>query len=170
MAPRSTSDSLLFVLDSGAISHGANLPPAQCRAPASVLAEFQPGGATRRRLDLLLAAGLIVQDPSAPALARVDATAKAAGNAGRLSVADRDVVALALELGPKARLVTDDYTVQDVAKRLGIVVDSIATKGTERAMDWTARCSGCGRTYGADLAGKECGICGAEIRAKPKRR
>jgi len=167
MGPAEHTDSLPFVLDSGAIAHGANLPPAQCRTAPSVLAEFQPGGATRRRLDLFLAAGLLVQDPAPESLQRVDAAVAKAGSATRLSAADRDVLALALDV--RGRLVTDDYTVQDIARRLGLAVESIATRGISERVDWGGRCAGCGRRYDATHIGRECPVCGARIVGKPRR-
>jgi endoribonuclease Nob1 len=167
-SPKVPPESLLFVLDSGAFSHGANLPPSQCRTTPSVVAEFQPGGATRRRLDLFLAAGLVVEAPPAEPLARVREAAARAGSTSRLSAADADVIALALATG--GRLVTDDYTVQDVARRLGVHVESVATKGVEANLDWGGRCAGCGRRYDAVKIGSVCPICGAQIVGKPRRR
>jgi UPF0271 protein len=158
------------VLDSSAVVNGANVPPDRSVTTPSVADEFQPGGATRRRLELLLAGGLGVREPPETARQRVDAAARAAGSLGRLSQADRDVLALALDVGERARLVTDDYTVQDVARRLGIPVQGVALKGATGLLDWTARCTGCARTYGAERAGSACPVCGAEIRAKPRRR
>jgi endoribonuclease Nob1 len=161
-------ESLLFALDAGAFAHGANLPPGQCCTTPSVVAEFESGGATRRRLDLFLAAGLTVEPPPGETLAAVDRAAAEAGSASRLSAADRDVIALAL--ARRLRLVTDDYTVQDLARRLGVAVESIATKGVTEALDWGGRCAGCGRRYDAARIGSACLVCGAQIAGKPRRR
>lgn len=169
MAAENPPQSVVFCLDSSAITHGANLPPAQCRTASSVLEEFQPGGATRRRLDLLLAGGMSTAAPSPAARKRVTAAATAAGSGGRLSAPDQDVLALCLDLGPSARLVSDDYTMLDVAKRLGIASQTVATKGITDTRSWNARCSGCGRTYGAERAGQDCDVCGREIRLRTRR-
>jgi endoribonuclease Nob1 len=159
---------LLFVLDASAVVHGVNVPPGSCLVAARVTDEFSPGGATRRRLDLLLAGGLRVEDAPPAARRRVDETARTAGSLGRLSEADRDSLALALAAG--ATLVTDDYTLQDVARRLGVAVLGVGAPGAQGTIDWTARCAGCGRTYDASWAGRACRVCGAEVRRKPKRR
>lgn len=170
MEPPEPTDSLLFVLDSSGIVNGANLPPRRCRTTASVVGEFRPGGATRRRLDLLLAAGMAVVEPTPASLERSRRAADRAGSRARLSRADLDLLAACLDAGPHARLVTDDYTLLDVATRLGIAVDTVATRGIEALRDWAARCSGCGRTYKPMPPDSVCPICGSLVRLKPQPR
>lgn len=156
-----------FALDSAAFLHAADLPPAQCIVPTAVMQEFDEGGTSWRRLQNYLAAGAQVQDPGDPSRERVHAAAERAGSLGRLSQADIDVIALALEAG--ACLVTDDYTALDVAKRLGVTSQTIATRGIEATMDWESRCRGCGRRFPAGAASKPCSICGSEVRLSPRR-
>lgn len=163
-------DSSLFFVDSSAIVHGANLPPAQCHTAPSVLDEFQPGGATRRRLDFLLAGGMRVVEPSDAARQRVAQAAQAAGSESRLSPADVDVLALCLEAATDAILVTDDYTMQDVAKRLGVRVSSVATRGTQASLDWLLVCRGCHRRFPPQKESDPCPVCGSELRLRPKTR
>ena len=87
-----------------------------------------------------------------------------AGNLGRLSEADRSLLALALDLG--ATLVSDDYTVLDLALRLGIPTQTVNQDGPTGTLDWQPRCSGCGRTFDAMPKGEECLICGSPVRLK----
>lgn len=123
----------------------------------SVVAEVRDAAA-RCRLDLALERGLAVLEPSAAALGAVASGAVASGDADRLSPADRDLLALALERG--ATLVTDDFALQNVARRLGIGCRPIAQrKAVSRRRGY--RCGGCGR-FG-DGPG-ECPVCGAAIR------
>jgi UPF0271 protein len=79
-----------------------------------------------------------------------------------LSPADRDILALALELG--AVLITDDFAVQNVAHRLGIATRSIRQRPA-RAIRWRYRCSGCGRYWQEP---GDCPVCGAQIKRKIK--
>ncbi len=160
----------VFVMDASAVVHGANVAASSCVTVAAVVAEFKPGGATHRRLEQLLAAGLDVREPSSSARDRVASVATAAGSLARLSSADRDTLAVCLDLGPNARLLSDDFTMLDLAKRLGIDAQAIATQGVRETLDWAARCAGCGRTFSVELAGTGCPVCGSEIRAKPRRR
>ena len=97
----------------------------------------------------------------------MDGVAADAGNAARLSAADRSLVALAL--GTRATLVTDDYTMLDVARRLEVATLTVNTKGIDRTLDFRPRCSGCGRWFEAAQKGDACPVCGAPVKARPRR-
>jgi rRNA maturation endonuclease Nob1 len=158
-----------FLLDTAGILEAPNLTASDCVTVPEVAAEVSPGGAGHRRLEQMLAAGLEVRASTNESLARVETVAKDAGNWGRLSAADVSILALALDL-PDGTLVSDDYTVLDIAKRLKVTSQTIRTSGVTATKDWTARCVGCMRSYDEEHAGKPCPICGAEIRLKPRRR
>ena len=158
-----------FLLDTAGILEAPNLTASDCVTVPEVTAEVSPGGAGHRRLEQMLAAGLEVRASTNASIGRVERTAKDAGNWGRLSAADASILALALDI-PDGTLVSDDYTVLDLAKRLKITTQTIRTSGVTSTKDWMARCTGCGRTYEEDRAGKPCAVCGAEIRLKPLRR
>ncbi|WP_332449874.1 NOB1 family endonuclease [Methanoculleus sp.] len=114
------------------------------------------------RFEVLLATGLSVREPRREDLARVDEAAVRTGDAGVLSVTDREILALALELS--AVLVTDDFAVQNVAHRLGIETRSIRQRQA-RPIRWRYRCSGCGRYWREP---GDCRVCGAPVRRKLK--
>lgn len=136
----------------------AGLDPAdRLLTTPSVVAEVRDAAA-RCRLELALERGLLVQEPTADALSSVEAGAVASGDADRLSATDRDLLALALGTG--GILVTDDFALQNAARRLGVACRPIAQRrAVPRRRGY--RCSGCGR-YG-DGPG-ECPVCGAAIR------
>lgn len=167
MGPKSPLKPARFLLDAAAILQGLNVPATASWTTPSVLAEVQPGGRTGRRADQLVAAGLHVEAPSQDARDRVDAAAGDAGVAGRLSGADCDILALALDVD--GLLMTDDYTVQDLAERLGVPWQAATTRGIRHTARWRARCAGCGRWFPTDRAGQECPVCGAEIRRKRRK-
>ncbi len=89
----------------------------------------------------------------------------AAGNLARLSDADRALLALAH--GEGAVLVTDDYTMLDLAGRLGIRAQTVNTEGIQGAKNFKPRCAGCGRWFDAMPKGEECIVCGSPVRLKP---
>lgn len=168
MASGKPLDSLLFFLDSTAIANGANLPASQCRTTPGVLSEFQGAGATSRRLDQFLAAGMLVLEPSPEALSRAAQAAHAAGLDARLSRTDIEIAAAAADGGSTACLVTDDYTIQDLARRLGIRAQGVATDGITEGREWELACRGCGRRYPTDFKREECPVCGAALRPKTR--
>jgi len=108
------------------------------------------------------AAGLRVASPGKESLAKIDEVAKKTGDASVISGTDRDVLALALEMG--AVLYTDDFAIQNVASRLGITIVPMQQRKAKRVR-WRYRCSGCGRYYGHD---GECPVCGSALKRKLK--
>jgi UPF0271 protein len=110
---------------------------------------------SRGRLEALLATGLRVEAPGKGSLLRVEEAAARTGDAGVLSAADRDLLALALER--EGTVVTDDFALQNAARELGIPVQPILQRRA-RKIRWRFRCPGCGAT--ADSPGS-CPVCGA---------
>jgi rRNA maturation endonuclease Nob1 len=158
-----------MVLDTAALLEGANLTASQCRTTPEVVAEVRSGGASGRRLEQLLAAGLGLESPDRAALKEVDGAARAAGSSTRLSEADRSVLGLAVQHRKNGTLLSDDYTVLDLARRLNVNAKPVTKPGIEATKDWVLRCSGCGRVFAEGKVGGPCPVCGSEIRLKPKR-
>lgn len=110
----------------------------------------------------LCAKGLKVQSPSEENGKKVIAAATATKDVTVISGTDRDLLALALDLG--ADLYTDDFAIQNIALVLGVRTVPILQRRARR-VHWKYRCSGCGKY--ADHDG-ECPICGAAIKRKLK--
>jgi UPF0271 protein len=110
----------------------------------------------------LCAAGLTVMSPSRESSEQVTAAAITSRDAGVISETDRDLLALARELG--AVLYTDDFALQNVALVLGVETHPITQRKAKR-VHWKYRCAGCGRYYNHD---GECLVCGAAIKRKLK--
>ena len=110
---------------------------------------------SRGRLEALLATGLRVESPGKGSLLCVDEAAARTGDAGVLSPADRDLLALALER--EGTVVTDDFALQNAARELGIPVQPILQRRA-RKVRWRFRCPGCGATAGTPGS---CPVCGA---------
>ena len=108
------------------------------------------------------ARGLKIQSPSEESRKRVNSAARATKDITVISSTDRDLLALALDLG--ADLYTDDFAIQNVAFILGVKTIPILQRKARR-IQWKYRCSGCGRY--AEQAG-ECRVCGAAIKRKLK--
>ncbi|MCX6699001.1 MAG: nucleotide-binding protein [Methanomicrobiales archaeon] len=114
------------------------------------------------RYEVFLASGLIVKQPDPGYLGRVHEAAGRTGDASVLSTTDFDLLSLALELG--GTIITDDFAVQNVARKLGITTMPIHQRSA-RARVWKFRCSGCGRYYPKT---GECPVCGSLIKRKLK--
>ena len=105
-------------------------------------------------------------EPDEKFLEEVKNIAKKTGDLEKLSKADIQVLALAKEL--KANIVSDDYNIQNVAKRLGIKFIPVFSKGIKKIFYWKKFCSNCKKYFNPDL--KECPVCGAKLKRLAKSR
>jgi len=113
---------------------------------------------------------LKVKAPRAEHVQKVKASSKAVGDLLFLSEADTQVLALASELkdmGYKPQIITDDYSIQNVANQLSIEFTSLMTFGIRYRFRWTLYCPACHHKYPADHGAKHCEICGTELKRKP---
>ncbi|MGQ0537274.1 MAG: NOB1 family endonuclease [Methanobacteriota archaeon] len=150
-----------LVLDTSALLSGKTIPAnGVMYTSPRILDEFQHGGRSRRTLDYLLEAGLRVDVPKKESLSKVEEAAHKTGDSGRLSEADVELLALAVDV--KGTLVTDDYSIQNVAATLSLPFETIAQQGIQQIFTWEYRCAGCGRKYEAIV--KECSVCGSPIK------
>ena len=152
-----------YVLDTSAFIYGI-APGGEMETVPAVYAEVKD---ERSRLKLELLEGLQVIEPDRVFLDRVAEAARETGDDQRLSKADGDLLALALqekESGKDAVLMTDDYAVQNVALRLGIPVRGILQRKA-RPRQWRFRCPGCNRRYPSPGT---CPACGSALKRSLK--
>ncbi len=156
-----------YIIDSSAILSGRplNLPQSSMYTTQSVADEFTPSGRDYQIFELLKEQGLIITHPSSKSINRVKATAKNTGDLQRLSATDIELLALALDLqtnNAQVQLLTDDYSIQNVAHTLKINYISMAQKQITKKFKWICRCPGCKRSL-KDYP-KTCPICGTETK------
>jgi UPF0271 protein len=116
---------------------------------------------------------LKIKLPDAEFVDRVKEASKKIGDAISLSEADQQVLALALELkcaGYSPLIVTDDYSIQNVANHVGIGYASLMTFGIRFRFQWIMYCPACRKKYPSNHKLKTCEICGTELRRRPLRR
>ncbi|MEM0007229.1 MAG: ribonuclease VapC [Candidatus Bathyarchaeia archaeon] len=116
---------------------------------------------------------LKIQTPGKAFIDEVKASAEAVGDAFWLSETDVQVLALALQLkmqGCTPLVATDDYSIQNVAKHLGIEFASLITFGIRQPLKWVRYCPACHRKYPSDYKLSKCQICGTELKRKPLRK
>lgn len=116
---------------------------------------------------------LRVKTPSIHFLDKVKESSKAVGDVLYLSQVDLQVLALALELKSTTHdplIVTDDYSIQNVANQIGIDFASLMTFGIRYRLYWILYCPACHRKYPSDYKFKSCQVCGTKLRRKPLRK
>jgi UPF0271 protein len=113
---------------------------------------------------------LKVRTPSDIFFHEVKEASKKVGDEPYLSETDFQVLALALELkrrGLYPTIVTDDYSIQNVANQIGIDFTSLLTYGIKFRFDWIPYCPACHRKYSSDHKLKICKVCGTKLKRKP---
>ena len=109
---------------------------------------------------------LHVSEASKTSLARVREAASETGDSTRISPTDAEVIALALDL--EAELLTDDYSVQNVASHLRMPFRAVGIKAIREVRKWRWRCKGCGKVFDKELP--ECNICGSGLKSTLSRK
>jgi UPF0271 protein len=113
---------------------------------------------------------LTVKMPEESSILKVKKSSKTLGDALYLSEADIHVLALAWELrnaGHSPSIVTDDYSIQNVAHQVGVEFTSLVTFGIRFRLYWILYCPACHRKYPPDYKIKKCKVCGTTLKRKP---
>ena len=116
---------------------------------------------------------LRVRTPTNSSLQDVKEASRRVGDARYLSEADLQVLALALELkraGLHPLILTDDYSIQNVANQIGVNFTSLMTYGIRFRFNWILYCHACHRKYPSDCKFKSCEVCGTKLKRKPMRK
>jgi len=172
---RNTSSKRIVVLDTSAFLVGfdpLSLSIDQVTVP-KVKEEIKANSITLVRLKTAVENGrLKVKAPSEEFLKRAKTCAAKVGDSFFLSDTDLQILALALELresGFSPQIVTDDYSIQNVATKMGIEFAALATYGIRRLLQWVRYCPACHREYDANYRATKCIICGTELKRKPRK-
>jgi UPF0271 protein len=116
---------------------------------------------------------LQMKAPNRMFLNKIQESSKEVGDILFLSEVDKHLLALALELrhlGVSPMIVTDDYSIQNVANQLGLGFAPLMTFGIRYRLNWIIYCPACHRQYPADYELRVCEVCGTELRRKPLRK
>jgi UPF0271 protein len=166
---------IIMVLDASAFLAGFDpfsLSEEQVTVP-KVEEEVKRNSMIKVRFETALENGkLKIKAPPQEYLNKVKASSTKVGDSFKLSETDTQLLACALELkseGYTPQIVTDDYSIQNVATQLGIDFLALTTFGIKRLLEWIRYCPACHREYPANCKFKECQICGTELKRKPRR-
>jgi len=116
---------------------------------------------------------LTVRSPKSSVFQDIQEASRKVGDMRYLSEADLQVLALALELkgrGLSPVIVTDDYSIQNVANKIDVKFTSLMTFGIKFRFKWILYCPACFHKYPSDYKVKSCEVCGTELKRKPKKK
>ena len=162
-----------FLLDASAIIAEPSLDlNAKLITTGKILSELKSMETKGLALHALMTEQLEIREPKEERLKEIEALVSEKGFKTKLSVQDRELLALALQLSrEKADLLvlTDDFSIQNFLAILKIPFESVHDKGIEKIMEFSLECIGCGKKYAFSdkLAGK-CLHCGSRVRKKPE--
>jgi len=112
---------------------------------------------------------LYVQEPSLETVKKIIKRSEVFGEIGNLSATDLSVLALSLDLSQSndVRIITDDYSIQNIASTFGLKCYSVMNKGIRSVIKWEYYCKGCRRRFPIASKNGLCPVCGSEIIRKP---
>ncbi|MEM2341333.1 MAG: ribonuclease VapC [Candidatus Bathyarchaeia archaeon] len=116
---------------------------------------------------------LKVIKPSPKYIDLVKSTSSEIGDIGFLSEADMSVLALAVQLkenGQNPIIITDDYSIQNVAEKLRLEFTPLASFGIRYQLHWLFYCPACGKKYPPNKKIMICENCGTQLKRKPLKR
>lgn len=165
----------VIVLDTSAFVAGLDpfsLSVEQVTVP-KVEEEIKRNSMNKLRFETALENGKVkVKAPSQEFVNQIKVSSTKVGDSFKLSETDIELLALALELkstGCSPQVVSDDYSIQNVASKLEIEFSALATFGIKRLLEWIRYCPACYREYPANTSAKECKVCGTTLKRKPRR-
>ena len=163
-----------LVLDTSAFIQGFQPSGAQrCYTVPEVKQEVRDEIAQIRIINAEATGALTVTSPDPRHVAAVEKRTLKMGESHTLSTTDKMVLALALQLHEaeeQPTVVSDDYSVQNMAEELGLKYRGLAEKGIKRRLTWVIYCPGCRRTYKENQPDGLCPICGTPLKKKPSKK
>lgn len=165
-----------IVLDTSALIMGYEAAEVEAEhyTVPSVREEIQRDDIRKLRLDSAIDSGRItVKSPDPRYRADVERVIGELGEADALSEADAELLALGAQLkgeGWETTVISDDYSVQNVASELGLGFKGLATQGIKRQFRWVTYCPGCRKTFERPQDEGVCPICGTQLKRRPSRK
>ncbi len=108
--------------------------------------------------------------PSLESIRLVEEASKRFGEAHILSLTDKQILALALDLkteGKETLIVTEDYSIQNISQKLEIKFQARGTRGIRKEIQWIIYCPGCKKRFEVPQIDGVCIICGTPLKRKP---
>ena len=162
-----------LILDSSAFIQGLDPQNDAAYTVPLVVGELRDGFIVARLRSMETTGRLKIVEPKERYLGVVEDESLRIGESHALSATDKQVLALGLQLSDDEMepvIVSDDYSVQNMADTLGLRHRGLATPGIKRQFMWTLYCPGCRKEYVEPQPDDVCLICGTELKRRPSRK
>ncbi len=115
---------------------------------------------------------LIILSPLGKYFKLVEKISKKTGDFNALSDADKQLLAIAMELidtkDHNVILFSNDYSIENVCSELNIPYSPLYKKGIKTKIIWEVYCSSCQKSFKAEDLKKRCEVCGSELKRRPQ--
>ena len=116
---------------------------------------------------------LNIRSPKKDYVIKIGEVSKKTGDFNALSDADKELIALTLELiekqGERVKIYSNDYSVENLCSELNIPYSPLFKDGIETKIIWEIYCPFCRNVLKAEEINKICEICGSKLRRRPKK-
>ena len=116
---------------------------------------------------------LIIKEPSTKSLQLVEEKSKVTGDFKVLSAADKELIALTLELSISQNqdvvLYTNDYSMENLCSELNLKFSPLYKKGIQKHIIFEVYCPHCKKIYQTENLYKECEVCGTKLKRRPRK-
>jgi endoribonuclease Nob1 len=156
----------VYVLDASAIIGRFSSKEFQKYITASVITEIKDFESKLFLESTIDDGSITILEPDPVDIINVSEVILKSGDILRLSNEDKNLIALAFKLKRELKdpmVVTDDYSMQNVLKIVGIPYRSVLTEGIKEIYGWVKVCKGCKKHYPPEYIYEECEICGTRI-------
>ena len=157
---------ICYVLDASAFINGFKLTSNNNFTVSEISAEIKDFE-SKLVFDMALEEGkLTIEDVPSDYIGCVDEFITNSGDVLRLSAPDKKLISLAYMMhndGKNVKVISDDYTIQNTLKIMGIPYSGVITEGIKEVYNWKKVCEGCKKEYDNDYPFDDCEICGSKI-------
>ncbi|MDO5860083.1 ribonuclease VapC [Methanobrevibacter sp.] len=157
---------IFYVLDASAFINGFQLESSNNFTVPEITSEIKDFE-SKLKFDAAIEENkLVIRDVSEDCEKAIEEVISKSGDVLRLSSPDKKLISLAYMMfkeGKNVKVISDDYTIQNTLKIIGIPYSGIITEGIKGVYNWKKICEGCKKEYGEDYPFEDCEICGSRI-------
>jgi UPF0271 protein len=169
------SHSFILVVDTSALMAQVQYaaPDVELATTPLLLDEMRHHGLEETVQTLLDTRKMRILTPTQESMEAVVRVAKSLGDLQYLSSADQQLLALALDLsqhGYSPVVLTNDYSIQNVAQQLSIEVRGVGQVGIRDVIEWETYCPACHRRFPGEAKGNTCPMCGTPLKRRARRK
>ena len=116
---------------------------------------------------------LIIKSPLEEYVQKIETESKKTGEVKALSRADKELIALTLELiettDERVVIYTNDYSMENLCSEMNIPFSSLIQEGIKSKIIWEIFCPFCNEVFNAENLNRKCELCGSRLRRRPKK-